>query len=302
MELRHLRYFAAVAEEGSVTVAAEKRLHTSQPSLSRQMRDLEEEVGAQLMVRGPRGIALTESGRVFLDHARAALLQVEAAVESARRAAQPARTAFVAGFLTGVEMVWLPALMAVLRDALPTTEITLVSQQSPDLAKGLMQGRIDLAFMRQEADTPDLAYCVLRREPLVVVLPTTHRLAAQEAINPGELSGETLIGVPNSNSPVLRAVTDRYGREVGIDLTPDHEALNLAMALSLVASTGGVSLLPLYARNMFPPSIVSRPLQGAAPVIELVLGYNRSNTSPLLKTMLGKVEELKLRVPRADER
>ncbi|WP_426525863.1 LysR family transcriptional regulator [Bradyrhizobium sp. McL0615] len=76
MELRHLRYFVAVAEEGSLTVAAQKRLHTAQPSLSRQIHDLELELGVQLLIRGPRGIELTPSGRVFLDHARVALLQV----------------------------------------------------------------------------------------------------------------------------------------------------------------------------------------------------------------------------------
>ena len=91
MELRHLRYFVAVAEEGSLTVAAQKRLHTAQPSLSRQIHDLELELGVQLLVRGPRGVELTSSGRVFLDHARVALLQVEAAGEAARRAAQSAR-------------------------------------------------------------------------------------------------------------------------------------------------------------------------------------------------------------------
>src|SRR6202789_3348969 len=91
MELRHLRYFIAVAEEGSLTVAAQKRLHTAQPSLSRQIHDLELELGVQLLIRGPRGVELTASGRVFLDHARVALLQVEAASEAARRAAQPFR-------------------------------------------------------------------------------------------------------------------------------------------------------------------------------------------------------------------
>ena len=91
MELRHLRYFVAVAEEGSLTVAAQKRLHTAQPSLSRQIHDLELELGVPLLIRGPRGIELTASGRVFLDHARVALLQVEAAGEAARRAAQPAQ-------------------------------------------------------------------------------------------------------------------------------------------------------------------------------------------------------------------
>ncbi len=108
MELRHLRYFVAVAEERSLTLAAERRLHTSQPSLSRQIRDLEYEVGAQLMTRNARGVELTEAGRVFLDHARLALAQVEAAREAARRAAQPAKPSFCLGFLTGQEMDWLP--------------------------------------------------------------------------------------------------------------------------------------------------------------------------------------------------
>ena len=109
MELRHLRYFVAVAEEGSLSVAAQKRLHTAQPSLSRQIHDLELELGVQLFVRGPRGIDLTPSGRVFLDHARVALLQVEAAAEAARRAGQPAKSPLSIGFLTGYEMGWLPA-------------------------------------------------------------------------------------------------------------------------------------------------------------------------------------------------
>ena len=287
MELRHLRYFVAVAEEGSVTVAAEKRLHTAQPSLSRQMRDLELEIGVELLVRGPRGVELTKAGRVFLDHARIALLQVEAATEAARRAAEPAKTAFTVGFLTGMEMDWLPALMAVLQEELASTEITLVSQQSPDLGQ---------PALRPEPNTPGLVYRVLRHEPLIVVLPASHLLAKKDSIQPQALANETLIGVPVSNSPALRAVTDKYGRDIGVDLTPDHEALNLAMALSLVASTGGVSLLPLYARNMAPSSIVSRPLSGVAPTIDLALGYRETNASPLLKTMLTKVEDLKFRV------
>src|ERR1700712_1557808 len=97
MELRHLRYFIAVAEEGSLTVAAEKRLHTAQPSLSRQIRDLEIELGCSLMTRSAKGIVLTAAGLVFLDHARAALLQVEGMIEATRRAAIPAKASFVLG-------------------------------------------------------------------------------------------------------------------------------------------------------------------------------------------------------------
>jgi LysR family transcriptional regulator, hca operon transcriptional activator len=108
MELRHLRYFIAVAEEGSLTLAAEKRLHTAQPSLSRQIRALEYEVGVQLMSRSVHGIELTVAGKAFLDHARLALAQADAAVEAARRAARPARRTFAIGFQTGHEMTWLP--------------------------------------------------------------------------------------------------------------------------------------------------------------------------------------------------
>jgi DNA-binding transcriptional LysR family regulator len=97
MELRHLRYFIAVAEEGSLTLAAEKKLHTAQPSLSRQIRDLEHEVGAELMTRSVRGIELTAAGKAFLDHVRLALAQVDAAVEAAGRAAQPGKKTFAIG-------------------------------------------------------------------------------------------------------------------------------------------------------------------------------------------------------------
>src|SRR6202521_5100646 len=107
MELRHLRYFIAVAETGSLTVAAERRLYTSQPSLSRQIRDLEEEVGAELFNRSARGVELTAAGKAFLDHARLALSQVDAATEAARRASQPTKKTFAIGFQTGHEMNWL---------------------------------------------------------------------------------------------------------------------------------------------------------------------------------------------------
>src|ERR1700752_387007 len=154
MDLRHLRYFIAVAEEGSLTVAAERRLHTAQPSLSRQMRDLEAELGCELMIRGAKGIELTTAGRVFLDHARAVLIQVEATIEATRRAAAPAKASFVLGFLTGHEFDWLPAVMRIMRDELPNTEVVILSLSSPDPADGLMRGKIDLAFLRHERNTP----------------------------------------------------------------------------------------------------------------------------------------------------
>src|SRR5258708_18496107 len=122
MELRHLRYFVAVAEEKSITVAAKRRLRTAQPSLSRQLRELETEVGAELMTRSARGIELTAAGKVFLDHARLALAQVEAAGAAARRAAHPEERTLALGFLTGCEPEWLPAGLHLPRGELPKTE------------------------------------------------------------------------------------------------------------------------------------------------------------------------------------
>src|SRR6202163_2091908 len=113
MELRHLRYYVAVVEAGSLTEAAEKKLHTSQPSLSRQIRDLEYQVGTELLTRTASGVVPTAAGRAFLDHARLALAQVDAAREAARRAAQPAKTTVALGFLTGQEMDWLPEAMRI---------------------------------------------------------------------------------------------------------------------------------------------------------------------------------------------
>jgi len=150
VELRHLRFFVAIAEEGSLTVAAERRLHTAQPSLSRQMRDLEYEVGAELMIRSARGIELTAAGRIFLDHARLALAQVDAAGEAARRAAQPAKPSFVLGFLTGHEIDWLPEAIRLLRDELPNVEITISSQYSPDLPGRINARRRAATCLRTE--------------------------------------------------------------------------------------------------------------------------------------------------------
>jgi LysR family hca operon transcriptional activator len=291
MELRHLRYFVAVAEEGSLTLAAERRLHTAQPSLSRQIRDLELEVGVKLLARSSRGIELTAAGQVFLDHARLALLQVEAAGEAARRAAQPAKASFVLGFLTGQEVVWLPDALRLLRDELPNIEVTISSQSSPELAGALLRGTVDVAFLRRETRAPGLVFKLLIKEPLVAVFPSDHRLAERKTIRPRDLVGETFIS-PTKAAPALKVVIDDYTARSGISLTSDHEAENLSMAIALVASTRGVSLLPLYAQNLLPPSVVSRPLQGETPTIDLVLGYSKANTSPLLKSFLTKVDEL----------
>lgn len=290
MELRHLRYFVAVAEEGSVTVAAEKRLHTAQPSLSRQLRDLEQEVGAQLFTRGARGIELTPAGKAFLDHARLALSQAAEAVQAARRAARPAKAAFSVGFLTGQEVDWLPHVTRILRAELPNIEFKVMSLYSPDLADALQSGEIDLGFLRVEP-RPDVTYQVIAKEPLVVILPSDHRLAEEEAVDPRELAAERFVGF--SDVPhVLRAVVEDYFRDSGLEITPSHQIDNFAMGISLVASTRGVALLPTYVEPLLPWSVVSRPLLGEPPTIDLAVGYRADNPSPVLRSFLDGIDQL----------
>jgi LysR family hca operon transcriptional activator len=293
MELRHLRYFVAVADAGSLTVAAEKKLHTAQPSLSRQIRDLEYEVGVPLMNRSVHGIELTAAGRAFLDHARLALTQAEAAAEAARRAAQRTKPTFAIGFQTGQEVDWLPRATSVLRDELLNIEIRVSSDHSTTLADDLQRGKLDIAFLRRE-QKPDLEYKIVAKEPLVVILPSDHPLAEHKAIDPHDLVGETFIGI--SEIPrVLRAVINAYLKRTGIELKPHLEIDNFAMAISLVASTRGVALLPASAENFLTWSVVVRPLKGETPTIDLVVGYHKANTSPILRTFLSKIDDLTTR-------
>src|SRR6266853_1081407 len=185
---------------------------------------------------------------------------------------------------------WLPRAMHVLRDVLKDIEVTICSDYSPDLAEALARGRLDLAFLRVESGY-DLEYHVVDREPLIVLMPSDHRLTAKQAIHPRELVGEIFIGGANK-ATVLRAVTEDYLRRSGVDIKLDHGVDNLAMAMSLVASTRGLALMPAYARNLLPWSVVSRQLEGDVPTIALAVGYSKANTSPTLKLFLSRVDEL----------
>ena len=129
----------------------------------------------------------------------------------------------------------------------------------------------------------------------MVILPSNHRLAALKAISPKDLVGENFV-IVSQTAPVLRGVIDNYFERSGIKITPAHEADHVTMGMSLIASTRGVGLLPAYAQNFLPSSITSRPLKGVAPTVDLVLGYRKSNQSPILKLLLSRLDELVARV------
>jgi LysR family transcriptional regulator, hca operon transcriptional activator len=252
---------------------------------------LETEVGVQLLARSARGVELTAAGRAFLEHARLVLAQAEAAIDAARLAAYPAKPVFALGFLTGQEMDWLPEAMRVLRDVLPDIEVTISSQYSPLLADALTKGKLDLAFMRAEPGMSNLTYHLVAEESLVAVLPSDHRLAGLDEVDPQELAGETFIAV-SKTAPTLRAIINEFISQSGLDIHPRHEVDNLAMAMSLIASTRGVALLPAYAKNFIPWSVISRPLAGDSPKVDLVIAHSTTNTSPTLRLFLSRIDDL----------
>lgn len=228
MELRHLRYFVAVADAKSLKLAA-KKLHTTQPSLSRQIRDLEREAGAALFVRGARGVEITAAGQVFLDHARMLLSQAQAALRSVRQVAVPAKPGFTLGFMIGHDSTWLPATLHLLRDELPNIHVTLSTQNSPQLATAVSQGMLDAAFMRRGDGVAGLQFLPLINEPLELFLPNDHRLAARRSIGVHEILGETFLSVSGGalsaagKPPALRLAIDGYLKDNGIQLRPSHE-------------------------------------------------------------------------------
>ena len=288
MELRHLRYFIAVADAGSLTVAAEQKLHTSQPSLSRQIRDLEQEVGTQLITRSAHGVELTSAGKAFLDHARMALLQAEAAREAALRAAQPPKPTFALGFMSGAEIGLLPEVERILRGEFPGIDIRLSSDYSPVLAKALMRRKLDAAFIRPEEQMEDLRYKRVRTDQLVVVFPSDHRLASHATIAPREIANE-IFCLPSKAAPTVRRVVAEYFSQAGVDLKSEYEVHNVVHAISMITSTHAVMLLPAYTKRYLPESITTRPLKGEAPTLDLVIAHHKANKSPILKVLLASV-------------
>src|SRR5882757_1803742 len=230
-----------------------------------------------------------------------ALTQAEAAKEAARRAAQPAKPTFALGCLTGKEIDWLPEAMRILHDELSNIEVTVSSQNSPDLADALMRGRLDAAFMRPEERVDELVYRRVITEPFVVILPSDHRLVVHDAVELREIVGETFI-IPSKTAPTSRAVIEDYLKRSGLGIIPDHEVDNITHAVSMIASTGAVALLPPYPTNLLPWSVTSRPIRGEAPAIDLVVGYNKANRSPILELFLSRIDDLSAQMSSKDRK
>jgi PAS domain S-box-containing protein len=213
--------------------------------------------------------------------------------------ARPSEYCFAIGFISnGDELSWMSEVQKILQDEFPNLNLTTSAQYSPLLAEALSNEQIDAAFLRREEGWPDLAYETVLRIPLVVYLPARHRLAAFQEISPQDLVGETFATAAKT-APVLRRAIDDYLERSGVNITPTDEIDHPGQAVSLV-SAGAVLIFPRYLQNFLPDSATMRPFKGDPPTIDLVLGYKKSNESPILKFLISRLDDLAARVTKKE--
>ena len=296
MELRHLRYFVAVAEEGHITRAAE-RLGIQQPPLSHQIRALERELGVQLFRRLPRGVELTEAGRSFIEDARAALARVGQGVEAAKRAARGEQGHLrLAVPPTAPFHPFVPQVILAFREAYPLVSLTMEENLRMETLDQLRGGQMDVAFLRASIAAPEgLVVHPLLEEPMVAALPSGHPLArsarSQDAALPlRALAGETFIAYARQQGPALYEAMAAACLQAGFSPQLGQEAPRISTALSLVATGFGVTLVPASMRRMALEGVTYRDLAGAAQARAfLSIAARRDDSSGIVRNFVALV-------------
>jgi len=297
MELRHLRYFVAVAEELNFTRAAD-RLHTSQPSLSQQIRQLEREVGVSLLDRTRHRVSLTSAGRVFLRETQDILSRVEYATRMAGKAAAGQAGELSVGSFAAADVKVLPTLRPALSKALPDVRVVLHSRYAVEPLMGLRQGTLDVAFVRGPVHEEDLEAVELVREPITVVLPAHHPLARRKRIAVNLLDDLPCITMDRAQAPALHDAVANFYREARIRTHAVDGADNVLGHLSMVQAGLGFALLPDYVAAILPPGVVMKPLDwDPVPTVAIAVARRRGPTSPLVKSFLDVVRTCWDRAP-----
>ncbi|MGI6797242.1 LysR substrate-binding domain-containing protein [Gordonia sihwensis] len=291
MELRHLRYYVAVAEECHFGRAAQ-RLHIAQPPLSQQIKQLEADLGVVLLNRSTRKVELTEAGRRYLDRAKEILASVDAAAQEANRVAVGEVGRVAIGFTGSATYHMLPAIARTLRVELPDIELDLQGEMlTPRQAAALHDGTIDLGFLRPPVHDRLLRYEVVTTEPMIAVIPRAHRLAEEDSIEIADLADEVFVTYAGfSRSVVFEVVVDACQR-AGFTPTIRHEVGETAALVSFVAAGLGVALVPQSVQHMQITGAVYVPLHGEVPTVELAMAMRSEPPSPHLERVLTCLRE-----------
>ncbi|MCY4755300.1 LysR family transcriptional regulator [Pelomonas aquatica] len=291
MDFRHLKYFVAVADEQNFTRAAE-RLHISQPPLSRQIQDLEEELGTPLFERGSRPLKLTDAGRFFYGHATRLLEQAAQAVRSTKRIAQLERR-LVVGFVSSTMYGALPLLVRKFRAANPQTELALTEMSTVEQIDALKIGRIDVGFGRVRLDDPSIKREILREERLVVAIPSEHELARGEgALTLRDVAAQPLLVYPRTPRPSYADQVLSLLRDLALEPASVLEVQEMQTALGLVASGMGLCVVPASVHRLRPDEVVYRPLAEAQAVSPIIMSTRLQDQSADIALMRQLIDEI----------
>ena len=291
MELRHLRYFVAVADELHFGRAA-LRLRVAQPALSQQIKRLEQELGVLLLERTKRHVALTEPGRLFLAEARRALAQVATAADVARRAAQGQQGRLRIGYVDLALWGVLPAVIGAYRGRYPAVELTLLERVLRQQLTGLRSGDLDIGVGPPPPPGAALDTAVVSEERVLVALPAAHGLAAEPAVDMADLADERWVMIAARMPSRLRDLTLVACATAGFTPRVSQEARQSDALLALVGAGLGVTLVPASAERMPRAGVVYRPLRGADLRYALVAMWRRGAATPTVRSFLRTLEEL----------
>ncbi len=286
--MRHLRYFAVLAELLHFRRAA-ARLSIAQPSLSQQIRQLEDELGTPLFVRAGRRVTLTEAGRLFQEQAHDILARADRAALLARRAGGSEGGLLRIGI--GFCMDPAPATAAIgrFRERSPSTRIEVHTIALPEQFAGLRDATLDVGFVRPPVADTALASLLVASEPIVVALPTDHPLAQHARLALPALAGEAFVLLPRDRIPVYYDIVVTACGEAGFSIRAPHEVDQLAVMLAMVAAGGVIALVPVSAQRLRSSGVVFRPLQSPGPVLQTTVAWRRHGAPPLVEAFVESV-------------
>lgn len=289
MELRHLKYFVTVAEELNFRRAA-SRLYMEQPPLSRQIRQLEEELGVMLLHRSKQGVMLTEAGKAFLDEARLTLAQAERAAKAARQAIGVQKQLAIGFSICAFNRV-LPEIIQAFRQEHPETKVTLTEMSTVMQIQALLNEEIDIGFLYTPIEQAQITTMTLLKEPLVVALPAEHPLAAQAVLDLRSLAHESFILCPQHVKPDLYNHIMNACQQAGFQPNIVQEASPPEVVLGLVESRMGIALTAAGAQTRHKLNVVYRPLKEPVPMLEIAAGWRREQSSNVLKQFIEVMQK-----------
>jgi len=290
MELRHLKYFVAVAEEQNITRAA-ARLHVSQPPLSRQIRDLEEELGVTLFERGPKAVTLTKAGKLFLPEARAVLQRAEEAMRSVKNV----RTQELnVGYAPSPTLEVLPAALRLFRKSEPEVQMLLHDLSTGEMLAGLRDESLDVALLviDHTRTTPDIRVEKLTEFPMGVLLSLDHPLSQAKAIKVGEIANEDFVAYSEKEYPDYHKFLNKLFQPIKRKPRIAAEADGAASLTTAVSSGRGIAIVADTFNTLAAGCAAFVPLTPCPPPLQLQIAVRRQETNPLVRKFIAALHDV----------